>query len=292
VIYKIWILYFIRTRCENIKPKAILSFNERYNNIVLLSLLGTKIKTFVSDRNNPHMDIGKIHHFLRNKLYRNCSGIIAQTEIAKNELDFNTQNKNIKVIPNPLREIITKNNFINTKKIILNTGRNVPQKNQLELLEIFSQCSYKDWQLIILGSGPLHQELIVKTRELNLQNNVQILNFSHEVDTFYAEAKIFAFTSLYEGFPNALIEAMAHGLPCVSYDCPTGPKDIINNNVNGYLVPLFDKQKFVEKLSDLMKNEELRSVFSIESKKVNQLYSLDKISEKYYNFIMKDETNY
>jgi len=293
-LYKIWTFYFIRTSCKNINPKVVLSFNERYNNIVLLSLLGTKLKTFVSDRNNPYMNIGKVHHFLRNRLYRKSSGVIAQTETAKKVLSSNTKNKNIRVIPNPLREITLGNNggSAKKKKIILNTGRNVSQKNQLELVEIFSHCNYKDWELKILGNGPLHQELIEKTEELNLQQHVQILDFSKEVDTFYSEADIFAFTSLHEGFPNSLIEAMAHGLPCVSYDCPTGPADIIKNGVNGVLVNLRDKKQFQKKLNNLMDSENLRKAFSIEAKKVKEKYLLKIITDKYLNFILEDEINY
>lgn len=293
-LYKIWIFYFIRTRCKDIKPKTVLSFNERYNNIVLLSLLGTKIKTFVSDRNNPYMNIGRVHHFLRNRLYRKSSGIIAQTTTAKKVLSKNTKNKNIRVIPNPLRKITSGNNgsIAKKKKIILNAGRNVPQKNQLELLEIFSQCNYQDWELKILGNGPLRQELIEKTKELNLQQHVQILDFSKKIDTFYSKANIFAFTSLYEGFPNALIEAMAHGLPCVSYDCPTGPADIIKDGLNGFLVGLNDKKQFQIKLNNLMDSKALRESISIESKKVNQKYSLKTITDKYLNFILEDEINY
>lgn len=293
-LYKIWILYFIRSSCRNIKPKTVLSFNERYNNIVLLSLLGTKIKTFVSDRNNPDMNIGRVHHFLRNRLYRKCSGIIAQTEAAKFVLNNNTNNKNIKVIPNPLRNISAgmDGSSSKKKKIILNVGRNVPQKNQLELLEIFSQCNYKDWKLKILGNGPLHQELIEKTRDLNLQQHVQILDFSKEIDTFYSEATIFAFTSLYEGFPNALVEAMAHGLPCISYDCPTGPADIIKDGVNGFLVRLNDKKQFQKKLNNLIDSKALRESISIESIKVNQKYALKEITDNYLNFILENDFNY
>ena len=292
--YKIWTLYFIRTSCKNINPNVVLSFNERYNNIVLLSLLGTKLKTFVSDRNNPYMNIGKLHHFLRNRLYRKCSGVIAQTETAKKVLSSNTKNKNIRVIPNPLHEITTGNNGSSAKKkkIILNVGRNVSQKNQLELVEIFSHCNYKDWELKILGNGPLNQELIEKTKELNLQQHVQILDFSKEIDTFYSEATIFAFTSLYEGFPNALVEAMAYGLPCVSYDCPTGPADIIKDGVNGFLVGLNDKKQFQEKLNNLIDSKALRESISIESIKVNQKYALKKITDNYLNFILEDEINY
>lgn len=291
VIYKLWVFYFIRQSCKKIAPKAVLSFNERYNNIVLLSLIGTNINRFVSDRNNPYMNIGKIHNFLRNILYHNASGVIAQTETAKKVLGLNTKNKNIKVIPNPLREIenFKKNN--NLKKTILNVGRNVPQKNQLELLEIFSNCNYNGWQLKILGNGPLHKQLIQKVRDLNLEDNVQILEFSKEVDLYYSQASVFAFSSLYEGFPNALVEAMAHGIPCVSYDCPTGPSDIIKDGKNGDLVPLNDSNQFKEKLNQLMESPEKRSLYSKEAVKVKEKFTLGIVTEKYLKFILEDEIN-
>ena len=284
ILYKLWIIKFIRKKCIEIEPHSILSFNERYNNIVLLSLLGTKLRIFVSDRNNPYMDIGRIHNFLRNKLYFFATSIIAQTETAKKVLKINTKNNNIIVIPNPLRKIKEiKNN--KTKKIILNVGRNVPQKNQLELLEIFSKCDYKDWKLKVFGNGPLHKELIQKVRDLNLEENVQILEFSKDIDLHYSQASIFAFSSLYEGFPNALVEAMAHGIPCVSYDCPTGPRDIINNGKNGDLIELKNKAQFIDKLSNLMKSTELRIIYSKEAIKVKEKYSLKLVTNKYFNFI-------
>jgi GalNAc-alpha-(1->4)-GalNAc-alpha-(1->3)-diNAcBac-PP-undecaprenol alpha-1,4-N-acetyl-D-galactosaminyltransferase len=289
LLYKAWTLFYIRRVCNKIDPDSILSFNERYNNIVLLSLIGTPYKKYISDRNNPFNSLGFIHNMLRKVLYRKASGIISQTTTAKELLFKSTGNKNIKVIPNPLRKIKSSN--LEKRNTILNIGRLVEQKNQLELIEIFSMCDYKNWILKIYGSGHLKEQLKKKIKELNLYNNVELNDFTQDIDTAYSRAKIFALTSLYEGFPNVLIEAMAHGLPSISYDCQTGPKDIINNKVNGFLVPFSDKNIFVEKLSALMKSEELRSLFSVESKRVNQLYSLEMISDKYYYFIMQHETN-
>lgn len=293
MVYKAWTLSYIRFSCNRVSPDVVLSFSERYNNIVLLSLLRTEFRVFVSDRNNPYMNIGKIHKFLRNKLYKNASGIIAQTETAKKVLSKNTRNKNIKVIPNPLREIsnISEVKKGKNKKIILNVGRNVSQKNQLELLDIFSRTNYKEWELKILGNGPLRASLIQKVQKLNLQKNVQILEFNKNIDIFYSEASIFAFSSLFEGFPNALNEAMAHGLPSISYDCPTGPSDIIKDRVNGMLVDLNDRNQFVEKLNILMESEELRNAYSNEAKKVKEKYSLKIITDKYLKFILGDDTN-
>jgi GalNAc-alpha-(1->4)-GalNAc-alpha-(1->3)-diNAcBac-PP-undecaprenol alpha-1,4-N-acetyl-D-galactosaminyltransferase len=289
--FKIWTFYYIRSTCNKIQPTSLLSFSERYNNIVLLSLLGTKFKKYVSDRNSPYMNIGKLHTFLRNLLYKGATGIIAQTSTAKKELHKNTKNTNIRVVPNPLRKIedIGIKNLKN--KIILNVGRNVPQKNQLELLEIFSRCDLSGWTLQIIGNGPLKDVLIQKSKELGISKNVHILGFSKDIDSFYREASIFAFSSLYEGFPNALNEAMAHGLACVSYDCPTGPKDIIKDGYNGMLVDLGNKDSFQQKMNELMLSEKLREQFSDRAREIKEIYSLNKITDNYLNFILDDEVN-
>lgn len=289
LFYKFSTVLYIRRTCNQIQPDTILSFNEMYNNIVLLSLMGTSFKKYVSDRNNPFNTLGFFHGFLRRFLYKKATGIIAQTNEAKNELIRTTNNRNVKVIPNPLRNINVRD--LIKENIILNVGRFVEQKNQLELLEIFSQCNYKGWILKIYGAGHLKKELIEKINELEINENVEINDFINDIDSVYQKAKIFTLTSIYEGFPNVLIEAMAHGLPCVSYDCLTGPKDIINNSVNGFLVPLNDKNTFQKYLDDLMASESLRESISAESKKVKVKFALEKISDEYLNFITDNEVD-
>lgn len=289
LIYKFLTVLYIRRTCNKIQPDSIISFNEKYNNIVLLSLTGTSFNKYVSDRNNPFKSLGFFHDFLRQFLYRKANGIIAQTNDAKNELTRITNNRNIKVIPNPLRNI--KSRDINKENIILNVGRFVEQKNQLELLEIFSKCINMGWILKIYGAGHLKKQLVEKINELQINDFVEINDFTNDIDLVYQKAKIFTLTSIYEGFPNVLIEAMAHGLPCVSYDCPTGPRDIIKNNVNGFLVPLNDKKKFQRYLDDLMTSESLRESISAESKSVKGKFALEKISDEYLNFIMDNEVD-
>ena len=288
LFFKIWIFIFLRRKCNQIAPDSVLSFNERYNNIVLLSLLGTPYRKYVSDRNSPFKDIGFFHNKLRNVLYKRASGIIAQTITAKEVLYKNTGNKNIKVISNPLRKITSSN--VKMKNIILNIGRLVDQKNQLELIEIFSMCDYENWILKIFGTGHLKDKLQKKIDSLNLSKNIVLNDFTQDIDSIYGQAKIFALTSIYEGFPNVLLEALAHGLPSISYDCQTGPKDIINDDDNGFLVPLSDKKLFVKKLSSLMQNSELRARISGKALQSKNLYSIDVISKHYYSLVLKHET--
>ena len=214
----------------------------------------------------------------------------AETLTPKGELPVSTDE--IKLFSNildrsNLENVMENIIFLEKKNIILNVGRLVEQKNQLELIEIFSKCNYKNWVLKIYGSGHLKEEIKNKIIELNLQKHVELNEFTQNIDAVFGQAKIFALPSLYEGFPNALIEAMAHGLPSISYDCHTGPKDIIEDNTNGLLVPLSNKKVFVEKLNSLMGDEHQRMLLSTEAKKVNEIYSLNKISREYYNFVTK-----
>ena len=139
-LYRIWVFFYIRKECKKLNPDAVLSFCAVYNNLVLLALLFLPFKKYVSDRSNPYLNIGFFNDWLRNLLYHKADGIIAQTSIAKDVLLKNTGNRNIVVIPNPLRQI-TKYQKEEKDNVLLNIGRLEPLKNQLELIDIFHQCN-------------------------------------------------------------------------------------------------------------------------------------------------------
>lgn len=285
--YTLWTIIFIRRSVKKINPTSVLSFCEIYNNIVLLALLGISTPVFVSDRNNPNMNLGLIHEYLRKKLYKKANGIIAQTKTAKRILLEKTKNENIITIPNPLRPIKINKSIIK-ENIIINVGRFEVQKNQKELIEIFSQLVFKDqWKLRIIGVGSLKSELEEMINNFHLENKVELLDFKSDIDSYFQQSKIFAFTSIYEGFPNALSEAMANGLPCISYDCPTGPSELIENKENGFLIPLHNKIEYTKKLQQLVDDEFLRNKMGEKSKEVNEKFSVSAIALKYLNFISK-----
>jgi glycosyltransferase involved in cell wall biosynthesis len=285
-LYRLWSLKFIRAEISKIKPDAILSFCEIYNNLVLLSLIGLNFKIFVSDRNNPGNNLGFFHENLRKLLYKNASGIIAQTKNGKEILYRKTKNKNIVNIPNPLRAIDDLNTI--KEKIILNVGRNEDQKNQLQLIEMFFELhNAVDWKLYILGNGELRDQLDRKVLDLGLKSRVVLMDFQSDIDSYFQKSSIFAFPSLYEGFPNALSEAMANGIPCVVYDCPTGPGEMIENNINGFLVPLQDKRTFTIQLQLLVDNELLRKKIGVEAAKIKEKLAVDKICDEYLHTILE-----
>lgn len=159
-------------------------------------------------------------------------------------------------------------------------GRLVKEKGQKYLIESFSKVEESNWKLVILGDGPMKKELILLAENLNIKERVLFPGAVKDVDSWLQKSSIFAFSSISEGFPNALVEAMSSNLACVSFNCDAGPNEIITNNKNGFLVDVYDIDTFTEKI----KNSILRKEFSIEAGKINDNLNIDTISRRYLDF--------
>lgn len=277
----------LRRKIKGINPESVLSFNEIYNNLTLISLIGIRVKIFVSDRNSPDNRLPWPHEVLRKILYRNCSGVIAQTSKSAEVLKSLTNNPNIAVIPNPLINV-NFNSEINRKKTILNIGRNVRQKNQATLIEIFNRIEDKTWKLKILGEGPLRSELSELVRSYGLEDRVQLMDFTSEISEEYQSASIFAMTSLYEGLPNALMEALAFGLPSIAFNCNYGPSDLIKDGINGFLIDEHEIDEFVEKLNLLTGDADLRTRLQGYSDEFRLSYNGVTISDRFLKYVLCD----
>lgn len=277
---EIKVLFKLRNLLSLHKPDATLSFIDKYNIFTLIASYNLKIKVFVSDRSNPYIKIPFFLSFLKVFTYNHANGIIAQTQLAKNILAKKTKNRNIKVIPNPLKNI---EHFpeVSREKIILNVGRLVPEKGHKYLLEAFSKLDGNTWKLVILGDGPLRDELQDYAKELKIDDSLHMPGSVKNVDEWLAQSSIFAFTSISEGFPNALVEAMAAGLPCISFDCDAGPRDIIEDGINGFLSPLYDVESLHHIMSLLIENPQLRLEIGFEATSVRTKYDKKIIAEKY-----------
>lgn len=279
-------LIFLRKIIKRINPDAILSFGETYNSFVLLSCLMLNVRIFVSDRSKPDKSWGFFHEHLRRFLYPFATGIISQTDYSKDFLSKETGHKNIKVIPNPIRVIEKKT--LERRNIILNVGRLIKSKRIDLLLNIFNNCKNDKWELWLVGENEKNEkEKLEKiVNELNLSEKVIFWGKQENVAKFYGIAKIFAFSSESEGLPNVLLEAMASGLACISFDCVAGPRDLITDGENGYLVKMYDCVEYISKLNLLIKNPALRETFANNAKKKSEEYNINIIGEKFYNFLL------
>jgi GalNAc-alpha-(1->4)-GalNAc-alpha-(1->3)-diNAcBac-PP-undecaprenol alpha-1,4-N-acetyl-D-galactosaminyltransferase len=281
-------LAFLRKKIKEINPVSLLSFGEKWNNMVLLSLYGTGIPVFVSDRSQPNKTIGRKDEFLRKILYPKAKGVIVQTVKALDIFKTYYKHSNFKVIGNPIRQIQPKD--VAKENVILMVGRYIESKQQNVLIEIFSKLNAPDWKLVLLGYDHLKQENQAKWEaladELGVGDRIIFTGKQGDVEQYYLRSKIFAFSSISEGFPNVIGEAMSAGLPVVAFDCVAGPSDLITDGETGFLIPMNNKELFAQKLQLLIDNSELIVNFGNNSKSSITKFELNYICSQFENFII------
>ncbi|EOB2820166.1 glycosyltransferase family 4 protein [Vibrio vulnificus] len=165
-------------------------------------------------------------------------------------------------------------------KVVLNIGRYTDDKKQLVLLKIWNDIDLEirqEWTLNIVGDGELKSELLAYIRENDLSKSVILSPPVSDISKYYKTASVFALTSRSEGFGMVLLEAAGFGMPLISFNCPSGPKDIINKN-NGFLIENNDIESYKKKLTSMMLDEELRNCFSSGSFSLVNEWSNNKIT--------------
>lgn len=172
-------------------------------------------------------------------------------------------NPKVIVIPNPLTSPCKQKATLEAKKVIA-VGRLVYQKNFQSLIKAWVHVAqiHPDWILEIWGEGSLKIELENLIDQLNLKRHVFLKGYTYDIQSKMLNASIFVLSSIFEGFGLVIVEAMSCGLPIVSYACPCGPKDIINNGKDGFLVDINNEFKLAYKINHLIENEELRQQMS------------------------------
>ena len=188
----------------------------------------------------------------------------------------------IVVIPNPKSFTCEKVSSLQNP-IVVSAGRLNRQKNYKDLIEAFSTVVRKhpEWKLEIYGEGEERLMLEEVIASNNLSNNVFLKGLSTNIIDVFCNASIAAFTSISEGFLLSIIEAFECGLPVVSYTCPCGPKEIIEDGVNGFLVPVGDKALLSKKILGLIEHPEMMKQMSIEAKKRAADYSIKIVIKKW-----------
>ncbi len=227
--------------------------------------------------------------YLRSFLYKRMNAVTVLN--FEDEKKFMKINSETYVMLNPVEFPSRMSaNDLNNKKMI-SIGSLSPQKNQKEMLDIMKlvHAVYPDWILEIYGEGPLHDALVDYAERIGVSSYVKFCGVTNDVYSKLCTASIFLLTSIREGFGLVLVEAMNSGLPCVSFDA-LGPKMLIEDGKNGYLVSKGDISLFSEKVCLLISDIELRRKMGEDAKKVSSKYSIDNVStdwEKFFNKILK-----
>lgn len=304
----------------------IISFLEYPNLLNMLS--GYRKKSIVSVRNymsTKHKKgiVGMFWNFTIKHFYKNARKITVVSMQMKKDLieNYNLPEEKIKVIYNsyPLQnikkmakeKILLNEQKIFNKPTIITAGRLNYQKGHVHLINAFKKIKdvIPDAQLVLLGKGSLEESLRMKAKKLEIEKSVHFLGFQQNPFKYIARSKVFVMPSYFEGFPNALAEAMACEVPVISTDCLSGPRELlapneidgvidykVNKKRYGFLVPAFDDQNkkdvegSISKLTiELIENMELNSYYSNKSKKRIEDFDIKKIINEWQYII--DETN-
>ncbi len=269
---------------------ALICMNSVLAGYGVFSTLLTKTKTIGSERNNPYKYFNSKPLVIAKKISSVLSdGYIFQTEAAKKYYPSSMHKKSA-VIPNavfnPMIGEIEPAEI--RQKIIYGVGRLSPQKRLDCLIDAFSIVSEKhpDYKLVIFGEGDLREDLQNQIDKLNLSEKAILPGADKEALKFVSKGSVFVLSSEYEGMPNALMEAMAVGVPCVSTRCKMGPEELIDDGYNGILVSDgCSKDELASGICRIIENEELADRLSQNSRKLIETHSVSAICESWLDYL-------
>lgn len=275
---------------KTIHPDLIITFMPPQSFRVLSIKKRLDCPVVVSIRNDPNQEYAKLKNKIAMKiLYRKADGFIFQTYDAKKYFSKNIQKKSA-IIPNPINSdfLLSKRFTGNRNKEIVCVGRLEKQKNYIFMLDTYKELLKirKDYKLVIYGEGSLREELQNYIDNNGMKDNVllkgQIDNVKERIQT----ASIYVLPSLYEGMPNALMEAMALGIPCISTDCPCGgPKFLIKNNHDGLLVSVNDQKQLLKALMRYINDVDFANKCGTNAFEKMKEFSVEKNNKLWINYI-------
>ena len=189
---------------------------------------------------------------------------------------------NIHVIPNPLPFTTDTPSDCSTHRVIA-AGRYDFQKNFELLLHLWAKVApdFPDWHLDIFGDGKLRGELTALVEKLGLSSSVTLERPTHQMQEVYRTSSVYVMTSRYEGLPMVLLEAQQMGLPIVSFACPCGPRDVITDGVDGFLVEVGDEERFLSSLKKLMTDEPMRRMMGGAARHASERYQVDVVMQQW-----------
>ncbi len=188
--------------------------------------------------------------------------------------------RRVEVIPNFTTMVSTMH--VEKQKRIIAVGRLSAEKGYDRLLAAWQQVVEKhpDWNLDIFGDGRLYDSLLSMIDTLNI-SNIKLHHSTQKISQEYVDSDIYVITSLFEGFPLTIIEAMIHGLPCVAFDCQFGPQALIEDNKTGFLIENGNIPQFADKLCYLIEHPEVRAAFSAAAINKASDYNINTIMERW-----------
>ena len=282
-------LFFkLRRLIKQSNPDVIISFFSSTLVFSWLALLNKRTPLIYSERNDPNNNINGLTAKAFQFVALHCSNrLVFQTVGARDYYGKGIRKKG-KIILNPFDPENLPTAPVDKTKTLVSVGRLCSQKNQVMQLRAFHRIAekYPDYKLEIYGEGPLRGELQSQIDAYGLQNRIELKGACPDVLERINSAEIFLFSSWYEGLPNAVIEGMALGLPCVCTKCsPGGAEALIENRKNGILVEVDNDEQMAQEIMWLIENPVQRENIAMHAKQIIQRLDVHGISEQWLDII-------
>lgn len=277
--------YRIGKHIKKSQPDVVCCLLPETAKFVLSLCKKKKIKLITSERNNPALDGNSS---LKNKIFEKSDGIIFQTERAREWYPERIRSKGVVIhnaVGNKLVYDVPEQR--NTVKTVSAVGRLSPQKDYPTMLRAFKLVldKHSDFVLNIFGKGADLGALTALASELGISEKIVFKGECKDAIMQIADSACYVMSSAYEGMPNALMEAMAIGLPCVSTDCPNGPAELINSGKNGLLVPVGDAKALADAICKMIDDRDFAKTCGENAKKILEDHSIPQIAKKYTDYI-------
>lgn len=268
-------------------PDVILSFMTRANVLTLLAAWGLRPRKVISERVDPRAAaIPRTWRLLRRLSYALAELIVVQTESVRTSCASVSSAWRCAVIPNPLSQTFESESqptldlrrdlaLVGDTKIMIGIGRLMPQKGFDLLIRAFAKCHahHPEWHLVIVGEGKERDRLRDLSLACGVAARTHLAGLAQSPRQLLQQADLFVLSSRYEGFPNTLLEAMSCGIPAVSFACPSGPEEIIQDGKDGILVKNGDITELSKALDALMSDEAKRAMLGGNARRTVQRYS-------------------
>ena len=286
-VMRVWAL---RAAFRRSRPDVIVSFLTAVNVLVLLAAAGRAFPVIVSERTNPELcPLPRVWRWLRKRLYPRADAVVVQTRRAAEWFSQQIQSR-VVVIPNAVARPHgpgRRKTGHHRRRTVLGVGRLGREKGFDLLVRAFAEAtqSHDGWDLVMAGDGPERDALAALAASCGVADRVRLLGRQTDIRRIYTAADVFVLPSRFEGFPNALLEAMAAGLPAVAADCANGPREIIRDEQNGLLVGTENVDALARALSRLIGDAGLRRRLGGEAAKVVDRYDAGEIQQRWNTLI-------
>jgi glycosyltransferase involved in cell wall biosynthesis len=238
----------LRRLFAKVRPHAVIGMMPTCSVLARIAAGRSGVRVIAAERiHPPTVPISLMWAIMRRIVYPRTAVVVVQTDKAARWIEHHCAGSSVAVIPNPILWPLPRQGgstasavpALRGRSIVLAVGRLERQKGFDLLIDAFSQVagSHPSWDLVIVGEGTERDALSLQVKSTRLNDRIRLPGYVADIQPWYEAAGLFVLSSRFEGFPNSLAEAMASGCPVVSFDCETGPSELIEHGTNGLLVP-------------------------------------------------------